>query len=488
MTYSNLEIPDLEMKIDQAIQLLEYYYLHDTRNLCLAFSGGKDSTAVVYLTFAMLHKLRQNSLESQKPIYIINSNTLAELPPLLEHLELTLNKIRQYVSDHNFPVIVKEVFPETKDTLNVQLLGVGMPPPSSTFRWCTDKLKVNPIDRQIQELFPSGEFISVIGTRKDESFDRNLRIEKLSVKGTNLKINDRYPNASNLMPIENWTTKEVWEYLLKQTNDLVNIDFLWQLYSDASGKDANECTFVAAGGKHIDEGKIGCGVSRFGCWQCYMVRDNDKSLDGLMNSGYANVDLYKAYRDWFWNFTQQGWEKTRDVYHHRFHTREIYNKGDEQSAKFGMTMPRGLTLKIRKIAFKKFLELQDQLNISIITPEEIVLIQERWLDEGDLELTALRLAKKHKIKIHKSAKLLSCRSASKKAKDYYKIELFKKPFSKEFSILTLKRFAIQYTLNPEKIQKKFFPSKKEENHIRKEWHISQKIFCNHVFSNLLENI
>ena len=76
------------------------------------------------------------------------------------------------------------------------------------------------------------------------------------------------------MPIEFWSTKDVWEYLFKQSNDLMDIDFLWKIYSDASGKDTKECTFVGAGGKHIEEGKIGCGVSRFGCWQCYMVRDH----------------------------------------------------------------------------------------------------------------------------------------------------------------------------------------------------------------------
>lgn len=478
----------LEIKEDKkttAIQLLKHYYLNDHRIMCVAFSGGKDSTALVYLVCKMLLDIQANKQKIEKQIYIINSNTLAELPPLLNHLESSLNSIRLYAYSHNLPIIVEEVFPENRDTLNVQLLGVGMPPPSGTFRWCTDKLKVNPIDKRIKELFQTGEFISVIGTRKDESFSRSARIEKLSIKGTNLKINDRYPNASNLMPIEEWSTKDVWEYLLKQKNELVNIDFLWQLYSDASGKNASECSFVAAGGKHIDEGKIGCGVSRFGCWQCYMVRDTDKSLDGLMNSGYNNVELYKEYRDWFWNLSQQGWERTRDVYSHRTQVRDLYNKGGEDNLKYGMTQPKGLTLIIRKKALKRFLELQDKLNEIIITSEEIILIQERWLDEGDLALTALRYARKHNIVIPFNDKIKKLRFVTKSAQKYYKDKLCKKAFSKEFSILTLKRFAVQYILNPEKIQKKFFPSKKEEKHIRKEWENRTKIIHNSIFNDLL---
>lgn len=452
-----------------AMELLEYYYNNDPRTLCIAFSGGKDSTAVLYLVCSMLMQLKIKNINLDKNIYVINSNTLAELPPLLNHLESALNSVRAYALKYDLPIIVKEVFPEEKDTLNVQLLGVGMPPPSNTFRWCTDKLKVNPIDKKIKEIFPDGMFISVIGTRRDESFSRSTRIEKLSVKGTNLKINDRYPNASNLMPIEDWSTKDVWEYLFKQKNDLVNIDFLWQLYSDASGKSANECSFVAAGGKNIDDGKLGCGVSRFGCWQCYMVRDTDKSLDGLMKSGYNNVELYKEYRDWFWNLTQKGWEKTRDVYNHRTQVKDLYNKGGEDSPKFGMTMPKGLKLQIRKKSLKKFLELQDKLKETIITVEEIILIQKRWLAEGDIELTALRYARKHKLIIQTNDDIRKFRSISKEAKNYYKNKLYKKDFSNKFLVLTLKRFAVQHIINKEKLIKKFFPSKEEEKHIRKEW-------------------
>jgi len=464
----------LNYKIQYAKELLKKYYLSD-RPLCIAFSGGKDSSALVYLLFEMLKELKNKGIHLQNSIYIINSNTLAELPPLLKHLKTTLKKIENFSTKTNFPIIVKEVFPEIKDTLNVQLLGVGMPPPSNQFRWCTDKLKVNPIDKEIKYIFPDGNFISVIGTRRDESFSRSARIEKLSVKGTNLKINDRYPNASNLMPIENWSTKEVWEYLFKQNNDLIDVDFLWKLYSDASGKDANECSFAAAGGKDIDEGKLGCGVSRFGCWQCYMVRDTDKSLDGLMSSGYDKVEFYKEYRDWFWNLTQQGWEKTRDLYGHRTQVQDTYNKGGEDNPKYGMTMPKGLTLMIRKQSLKRLLELQKKLNEPIITKDEIIEIQKRWLLEGDLGLSAFKEARKYgyDVKLYTLEKKLQ--NGLLEAKFFYKEELNRPKFKKYFSTLTLKRFAIQKAINPTKIQNKFFPSKEEEKHIRKEWKKAKKI-------------
>ncbi|RLA82502.1 MAG: hypothetical protein DRG78_07060 [Epsilonproteobacteria bacterium] len=480
--------PLLNIITNVSVSILEQYYLNDSRPMCVAFSGGKDSTAMLYLVCEMLIKLQKNKQQLKNPVYVINSNTLAELPPLLKHLDDALDSIRVYALKYNLPIRVREVFPEDKDTLNVQLMGVGMPPPSNTFRWCTDKLKVNPIDKKIKEIFPTGKFISVIGTRKDESFSRSARIEKLSVKGTNLKINDRYLNASNLMPIENWSTKDVWSYLFKQNNELVNIDFLWQLYSDASGKSSDECSFVGAGGKDIDDGKLGCGVSRFGCWQCYMVRDTDKSLDGLMKSGYTNIELYKEYRDWFWTLTQQGWEKTRDVYNHRTQIQDFYNKGGKENPKYGMTMPKGLTLKIRKESFKRLLKLQSKLNEIIITEDEIIQIQKRWIIEGDLYLVAFKEARKYGYKFNSYALPKDLRINIIEAKQFYKDYLNKKEIKKEFKIITLKRFAIQNIANLEKVYKKFFPSKEEEKFIRKEWKQAKNLCNNKSFSQLYDLI
>lgn len=458
-----------DIKVNNAISMLKKYYLDDKRSFCVAFSGGKDSTAVLYLIIKMLEELAYDNNLSKKTIYVVNSNTLAELPPVLNHIQHTLKQIKIFANKNNLPVKVKEVFPELKHTLNVQLIGVGMPPPSSSLRWCTDKLKVMPIDKKLKEIFPDGAFISVIGTRSDESVDRANRMEKATLKGTNLKLNNRYPKASNLMPIESWSTKDVWEYILKQNNDLVNIDFLWKLYSDASNKDASECTFTGAGGKSIEEGKLGCGTSRFGCWQCYMVRDKDKSLDGLMQSGHDNIEHYKAYRDWFWERTQQGWEKTRDVYSHNHQIQTFYNKGGEENPKFGMTVPRGLTLKLRKEAFKKILELQSKLNETIITEEEIIEIQKRWILEGDLNLSAFKEARKYEYSLNAFNLSSEMRKQIQLAKKIYINQLTHKTAKQEFTILTRKRFAIQYIVNIEKVNNKFFASKLEEKHTRKEW-------------------
>lgn len=471
---NNLENKPLNVKLKNTKAILKKYYLDDERPLCVAFSGGKDSTALVFILLDILKQVKQEN-QLYKKTYILNSNTQAELPPLLEHLNRSLKTIQQYSDAKELLIEVFEVIPLEKHTLNVQLLGVGMPPPSRQFRWCTSKLKVQPIERKLKELFPDGKFISVVGSRRDESIDRKNRIKKQSKVNSHLKINDRFPNADNLYPLEYWNTKNIWEYLFDQSPNIIDINFLWNLYSDASSKDAKECSFAGAGGKHIDEGNIGCGQSRFGCWQCYVVRDNDKSLDGLMQSGYDNVELYKEYREKYWNYTQLGWEYTRDVYSHRNHYREYFD--EEKYDRKGMTKPKGIMLKIRKQFFKLILELNNRLPDNIITTEEIILIQERWLYEGDLELTAFKEAKKHGFDITYNDKknLLKKR---KLAQDFYQGSLRTKQLKANFSILTLKRYAIQSIINPKTLEKRFFPTKKEEKLIRQSWKKMQVNTCN----------
>lgn len=459
MQYENLSI-----KLDNTKSILRECYLNDDRPLCIAFSGGKDSTALVFILLNVLKELKKNN-QLYKKTYIINSNTLAELPPLLEHLKKSLKSIQKYSDKKGLLTEVYEVIPLEKHTLNVQLLGVGMPPPSRQFRWCTSKLKVQPIERKLKQLFPDGKFISVVGSRRDESSDRKARIEKQSKINSHLKINDRFPNADNLYPIEYWNTKNIWEYIFTQNKKIIDIDFLWNLYSDASSKDAKECSFVGAGGKNITEGNLGCGQSRFGCWQCYVVRDNDKSLDGLLQSGYENIELYKAYREMYWNFTQKGWENTRDVYSHRTQQREFFDKKYNRDE---MTKPKGILLKARKMFFPEMLRLNSKLSYDIIDINEIHLIQKRWLEEGDLELTAYKEARKFGLYVPIELKR-ELYKARKLANDFYQRYLNDKALKQDFAVLTLKRFAYQFTQNKDKIEKKFFPTKSEEKIIRKEW-------------------
>lgn len=452
----------MKYHITNSISILEKYYLNDDRYFCIAFSGGKDSTVVLLLVIEMLMRLKLKNIELKKTIYIVNSNTLAELPPMIEHNKKVLKSLKEFSKVNQLPLNIKEVTPKLINTLNVQLFGIGMPLPNNSFRWCTTKLKIMPIEEYLKDMFNSSNFISVIGSRKEESKDRAKRLERTSIIGSDLKINTRYKNAYNLAPIENWTTKQVWEFLLQSQNSIIDTMFLWKLYSDASGMDSKECSFVGAGGKHIKEGKIGCGVSRFGCWQCYLTRNHDKSLDGLYNSGYENIEHFKEFREWYYKYATRAWEITRDPYAHNTHKKSFYNK---KNLDYEVVAPRGIKLEIRTRAFIKLLKLNKKiLNYNLISKEEIYLIQDKWLKEGDFFLTAIKIAKKYSVDLD-SGIVEKIQKQAEAIKQIYD----KKHLSNLYSDFTKRRYAAQKYFYPKTIDSKFFPTIKQEKEIKKLW-------------------
>jgi DNA sulfur modification protein DndC len=468
-TFNLYKDKPLSDKVTESENMIREYYLNDPRPFVLAYSAGKDSNVIMYLAMNVLIAIRNKGIKLRKKITIVTSDTLAELPPMLKQIRTSLEAIRNYAKLHDLPVDVFEVHPEIKNTLNVQLLGVGMPPPNGSFRWCTDKLKKMPTDFFIVDHFGDRGFITITGARRAESFDRASALVAMSRPGTDLKFNSRYKEAANLTPIEHWTVKDVWSYLFAQGDTIVDATVLWDLYSDASGKTSDECSFVGAGGKEIDEGKIGCGVSRFGCWQCYLTRDEDKALGGLLKSGHDNIELYVEYRNWFWKLNQRGWDLVRDVYAHNTYNQTLYSSGGIENIKFGMTRPRGLRLPIRVAAFKKYMELQSRLPDTIITIDEIIEIQRRWLLEGDLNLSAIRVCAKYgKLDDFIVSVANEFQPIVDKAILIINNDLKDLVESKRYSTITIQRMAAQLAMN-KNISKHFYPTIAQEKKIRQQW-------------------
>ncbi|MFM6081519.1 MAG: DNA phosphorothioation system sulfurtransferase DndC, partial [Dolichospermum sp.] len=73
--------------------------------------------------------------------------------------------------------------PDFKETFWVGLIGKGYPAPRGKFRWCTERLKINPSNRFIRDVVRNnGEAIVVLGTRKAESLKRAHRMKKLEAQ------------------------------------------------------------------------------------------------------------------------------------------------------------------------------------------------------------------------------------------------------------------------------------------------------------------
>lgn len=175
-----------------------------------------------------------------------------------------------------------------EDTFWVNLIGKGYPAPNNAFRWCTERLKINPttdfIKNKISEV---GQAIILLGTRKEESAARSASITNHTKEGTRLRSHI-LPNAFVFSPIQDIKVSELWQYL-NQVKSPWGADNkqLNALYRNANGGD---CPLV------IDDTTPSCGNSRFGCWVCTVVK-KDKSMEALILNGEEWMEPLMEIRD-----------------------------------------------------------------------------------------------------------------------------------------------------------------------------------------------
>lgn len=213
----------------------------------------------------------------QKPIFIISSDTLVESPKIIEQITNTLQKMESSARAKNLQISTNLVRPKIEDSFCVCLLGKGFPAPSNLFRWCTDRLKIRNADRFIQEKVSQyGEAIVVLGTRKDESSSRKKLMNMYEIQNSLLSRHSKFPQTYVYTPLRDFTTKDVWAYLLQNKNPWgTNNRDLLALYQNAS---ASDCPLV------VDTTTPSCWNSRFGCWVCTVVSE-DISLKNTIENG-----------------------------------------------------------------------------------------------------------------------------------------------------------------------------------------------------------
>ena len=255
---------------------IQEVYLEDKRPWILGFSGGKDSTCMIQLVWNALEKLPKSKVN--KKIYIISSDTLVESPKIVETVTESLEKMESMAKKSSLPLETNLVRPTLDNTFWVCMIGKGYPAPSSTFRWCTDRLKIKSANKFIEDKVSEyGEVIMVLGSRKDESSTRAQVINNHRIKGSRLSHHNMLPQAFIYVPLQDFTTEDVWNYLLQNVQNpwgKNNRDLL-TMYKDAN---ASECPLV------VDTNTASCGNSRFGCWVCTVV-EHDKSMESLIDNG-----------------------------------------------------------------------------------------------------------------------------------------------------------------------------------------------------------
>ena len=332
------------------------YDEHETRPWIIGFSGGKDSTMLLQVVWNSLKKIDPILLTRQ--IYVVCNDTLVENPRIVKFINKTLSKIQKEANLNGFPIIVEQTTPKLDDSFWVRLIGLGYPAPNKFYRWCTERLKINPTTRLITEkIGENGAAIILLGTRSAESSNRAASIKRHEVKGQRLRKH-QLPNAHVYAPIKDVTTNELWQYLNQVSppwggshKELVT------LYRNAN---AGDCPLV------IDVTTPSCGHSRFGCWTCTVV-SKDKSMEGLIGSG----------EDWM--------QPLADIRNFLIETRdnpEIWREKRRRNGDISENLWGPYKFETRVEILRRILvaqkEIQKLEGIELITHQEMVLIQYHW--------------------------------------------------------------------------------------------------------------
>ena len=126
------------------LDTIQEVYLADKIPWICGYSGGKDSTAVVQLVWLALSQLPEDKLH--KPVHIISTDTLVESPVVALWATRSIARMKEAANnpEHKLPIIPHRLVPEVTNTFWVNLIGRGYPYPRRDFRWCTDRMKIDP--------------------------------------------------------------------------------------------------------------------------------------------------------------------------------------------------------------------------------------------------------------------------------------------------------------------------------------------------------
>jgi DNA sulfur modification protein DndC len=245
------------------------------RHWAIAWSGGKDSTAVLTL---VLYLVESGRVPAPNSITVLQADTRMELLPLW----LTARSIYDELGDHAVPLGKRGVALTTRVVMAPiekrflpYMLGRGVPPPNNgRLRWCTRQIKVDPMHAALEELHARrGKVLMLTGVRVGESARRDDRISlSCSRDGGECGhgwYQETLPDSlcDTLAPLLHWRICHVWEWLDGWAPRPEFGDWPTRLLAHAyGGRDGDEAAEIQA---------------RTGC-VCCPLASRDSALDALV--------------------------------------------------------------------------------------------------------------------------------------------------------------------------------------------------------------
>lgn len=260
----------LERSVELTLESLHMYGA-GYRHWAIAYSGGKDSSATVTL---VAYLIATGAIPAPESLTVLYADTRMELPPLHACAMTILSELQAR------GVRTQVVLPALDDRFFVYLFGRGVPAPKNMFRWCTPQLKIEPMERAIEEhavslgfgkmvwdekaqkqvyqafgkwvwsaklkkevFQPDEKFLMLTGVRLGESAARDQRIA-LSCSKDGAECGQGWFQAKTpesvadtLAPLLHWRVCHVWDWL---TFYAPSRGFSTQLVAEAYGGDEAE--------------------------------------------------------------------------------------------------------------------------------------------------------------------------------------------------------------------------------------------------------
>jgi DNA sulfur modification protein DndC len=322
----------LQDSIDLTVQSLQVH-ASGYKHWAIAYSGGKDSSALLTV---ILWLIQNKKIESPESLTVLYSDTRQELPPLQIGAIQTLKKVQALGFN------AKIVLPEIDKRYFVYMLGRGVPPPNNnTLRWCTNQIKVQPMVEALRNLREEhGEkFLMLTGVRIGESAARDSRIA-LSCSRNGAECGQGWfqqstPVADTLAPILHWRVCHIWDWLMFEAPSIIpSVSFVAQVYG---GEEAAEIN------------------ARTGCVGCPLAT-KDTALDHILSlPEWSYLQPLKRLRPLYAELRSFKYRKQKDG---------EKNKDGNYSANPSRKGP--LTLAVREWGLRQVLDVQTDINCQAI--------------------------------------------------------------------------------------------------------------------------
>lgn len=327
--------------------------------IVIAYSGGKDSSAVIKLLFYALAELNE-----RPSLQIVYCDTGVENPVLSTFVFKTLAGLTDEIAKAGFSDSIHILAPEIHRRYFVRIIGRGYPPPTQFFRWCTKDLRIRPVQAHIKNL--GEDALVVVGTRAGESAqrDRALGDESTRIRPYIRPQIDGALKTHLYSPIIDFDLTDVWESLTEISFPTsIDIEKLVSIYRGGGG----ECPTIR------ETNDKPCASARFGCWTCTVVR-RDRSAENMIESGYEFLRPYHRFRSWLLEMRNNPSMRCKR----------------RRSGAFGLGP---FTLDARMLILEKLFELERAVDLKILSNDERCEIDRLWeLDRNSIRYREMEWA------------------------------------------------------------------------------------------------